>query len=149
MMSIDTSDMLWWQPCAHCRGNFSKFPGGFCEWCGNTGEVAEDISPVVTLVHNLVIAGALFVAFRAGDNHGFHMGEDSSQCTCQWSPNVHGEAYKGATRCEQELLYEDDGHDDECAHCDYGCSECSPLVASGPNGCTCGFNGDCNCRFVP
>ena len=63
----------------------------------------------------------------------------------------------------------DDGHDDdeiddECAHCDYGCCACTPQIEcpgcdacdrdgyiemDGPNGCTCGFNGDCNCRFVP
>lgn len=44
---------------------------------------------------------------------------------------------------------DDDGDEDECPFCDYGCSACSPFVAAGPNGCTCGFNGDCNCSEPP
>ena len=68
------------------------------------------MSELATLGSNLAIAGALCAAFRAGDNFGFHMGADESQCTCQWSPNTHGEAYRGATRCEQEE-YEDEAID--------------------------------------
>ena len=84
---------------------------------------------LLTLAANLAVAGALCAAFRAGDNFGFHMGSDESQCTCQWRPNVHGEPYRGSTRCEQDVLDEQDDHyDDDCPHCDYGCSSCSPLI---------------------
>lgn len=60
--------------------------------------------------------------------------------------------------------YEDEDDAEDCPHCDFGCSECDPNVegglqfpdtgewplnpTAGPNGCTCGFNGDCNCPFV-
>lgn len=87
--------------------------------------VAFDVSALATLAHNLATAGGMSAMFRAGDNHGFHMGEDSSQCTCQWAPNLHGEAYRGFTRCEQDEADDDyyarraeldiddyDGHDD-------------------------------------
>lgn len=53
-----------------------------------------------TLAHNLAMAGGLCASFRAGDNFGFHMGSDESQCTCQWAPG-HGMPYAGAPRCEQ------------------------------------------------
>lgn len=65
------------------------------------------------LGYNLAIGGALCAAFRAGDNFGFHMGSDDSQCTCQWRPNVNGDPYRGSTRCEQDDRTDDD--DDECA----------------------------------
>lgn len=79
-----------------------------------------DVSALATLAHNLALAGFGAAMFRAGDNHGFHMGEDSSQCTCQWSPNVDGEPYEGSTRCE----FEDDGLDD---HSDCECTGADPL----------------------
>lgn len=70
-----------------------------------------------TLAYNLKWAGALCASFKAGDNFGFHMGEDSSQCTCQWSPGA-GVPYVGWTRCEQvyELAHEA-GYPDACDVC--------------------------------
>jgi hypothetical protein len=59
-----------------------------------------------TLAANLKVVGFGATLFRAGDNFGFHMGSDESQCTCQWSPNVNGEPYVGSTRCEQDVLDE-------------------------------------------
>lgn len=81
------------------------------------------------LASNLSVAGALCAAFRAGDNFGFHMGSDESQCTCQWSPNVNGEAYRGSTRCAQDVLDDPEDWNTDCLHCEgYGCSSCNPLV---------------------
>lgn len=78
---------------------------------------------ILCLAANLAMAGALCAAFRAGDNFGFHMGSDESQCACQWSPNTHGEAYRGATRCEQEQLDDPEDWNTDCRHCEgYGCS---------------------------
>jgi hypothetical protein len=59
-----------------------------------------------TLGENLRVIGALFASFRAGDNFGFHMGADETQCTCQWSPGS-GEPYRQPNRCEQERAVED------------------------------------------
>jgi hypothetical protein len=70
-----------------------------------------------TLAANLAIAGGLYASFRAGDNFGFHMGSDETQCTCQWSPG-HDEPYRGASRCEQELIHEDDDPDDHFGELD-------------------------------
>jgi hypothetical protein len=68
------------------------------------------------LGRNMAVVGALFAAFRAGDNFGFHMGSDETQCTCQWSP-CSGLPYRGSTVCEQEHMYEAD----ERYHvCNYG-----------------------------
>lgn len=50
------------------------------------------------LGHNFSMLGGAFTSYRAGDNRGFHMGEDSGQCTCQWQPGT-GKAYVGATPC--------------------------------------------------
>lgn len=88
---------------------------------------------MICLARNISVGAALFAAFRAGDNFGFHMGSDETQCTCQWAPGA-GEPYHKSTRCEQEQIYE-------------GCDDYE-TPATGPNGCTCGFNGDCNCPFV-
>lgn len=84
-------------------------------------------------VRNLAVVGGLFASFRAGDNFGFHMGaEESSQCTCQWSPG-YGVPYKGATRCEQDELddreYNDTVYGDE-ARDDY--LDLYPEMASDP-----------------
>lgn len=76
-------------------------------WCPLC-ELHARLASLVTLAHNLAVAAFGAAMFRAGDNHGFHMGSDESQCTCQWSPNVHGEAYRGSTRCEQDV--EDDDY---------------------------------------
>lgn len=54
-----------------------------------------------TLGENLRIAAFGAAMFKAGDNFGFHMSEDSSQCTCQWSPG-RGVPYVGPTRCESD-----------------------------------------------
>lgn len=118
--------------------------------------VAIDISPLGTLAHNLSIVGALFASFRAGDSFGFHMGADESQCTCQWSPG-HGEPYRGLTRCEQDEVYDPDDPLGCCARHTWGDELHDPWCdggqdnppTPGPNGCTCGNNGDCNCSFVP
>ena len=101
---------------------------------------------VWTLVHNLAVAGFGATMFRAGDNHGFHMGADEMQCTCQWSPG-YGDPYKGATRCEQDEFYEDD-FDRTCDRYDDGDYYVDDIPVAGPNGCVCGSNGDCNCPFV-
>jgi hypothetical protein len=90
-----------------------------------------EVGWLATLVHNLSVAAFGAAMFRAGDNFGFHMGEDQSQCECQWTPG-RGEPYRGARRCESD-----------CDDYDYDYSS----DADGPNGCTCGFNGDCNCPY--
>lgn len=83
-----------------------------------------------TLGHNFAAIGALFASFRAGDNYGFHMGEDSAQCGCQWYPSS-GKPYVGATACENDPDPADpDDDSDECQHCDYGCESCDPNVAA-------------------
>lgn len=97
------------------------------------------------LGENLRIAAFGAVMFKAGDNFGFHMGSDDfSQCTCQWSPG-RGEPYRKSNRCEQEEIYDErnDYPDDDDAG-----EWPDNLPVTGPNGCTCGNNGDCNCRFV-
>lgn len=67
----------------------------------NDGE--ELLDRMRTLASNLAIAAFGAAMFKAGDNFGFHMGqEEYGQCTCQWSPNIHGEPYRGSTRCEQD-----------------------------------------------
>lgn len=71
--------------------------------------------PLFILAHNLAVIGALFASFRAGDNFGFHMGADESQCTCQWAPS-RGVPYRGMSRCEQEILFdESDVYDEQLA----------------------------------
>jgi hypothetical protein len=112
-----------------------------------------------TLAENLRIAAFGAAMFKAGDNFGFHMGEDSSQCTCQWTPG-RGVPYQGFTRCEQDDATVDEFEDDTPLGCcprntwgdefhDPGCSEAfDPYAVPGSNGCTCGHNGDCNCPFV-
>lgn len=67
------------------------------------------------LASNLEIAGALCASFRAGDNFGFHMGSDESQCTCQWAPG-HGTPYKGWTRCEQDPFDEIEDYEDRSGY---------------------------------
>ena len=114
--------------------------------------VGWEVGWSATLAHNLAVAGFGAAMFRAGDNFGFHMGEDSSQCTCQWSPG-RGVPYVGSQRCEHER-YDDDFYDqepddpDELDDYDPEGEWPDNLAAAGPNGCTCGFNGDCNCPFV-
>lgn len=66
------------------------------------------------LAANLRIVGALFASFRAGDNYGFHMGEDSSQCDCQWRPGS-GEPYRVAERCAYEYQASEDARDERDA----------------------------------
>lgn len=47
--------------------------------------------------------------------------------------------------------YEDPRDDTTCPHGEdtpNDCPTCTPDEVPGPNGCTCGFNGDCNCPFV-
>lgn len=101
------------------------------------------------LAHNLAVAGFGALMWRSGDNHGFHMGSDESQCTCQWAPG-RGEQYRPSSRCEQEEYYDEpevelDDFDDAGEWPDN-----LPIDGTaGPNGCTCGFNGDRNCRFIP
>lgn len=50
-----------------CGGNPGRFPEGFCEDCGNTGEVAaEPMCSLYTLAHNLAMAGGLCESFSKG-----------------------------------------------------------------------------------
>ena len=89
----------------------------------NTVIVGWEVGWQATLAHNLATIGGLFAAFRAGDNFGFHMGEDQGQCTCQWSPG-RGVPYVGVTRCEHDdepelgccprNTWGDELHDPEC-----------------------------------
>lgn len=80
-----------------------------------------------TLAHNLSVAGFGALMWRSGDNHGFHMGADESQCTCQWAPG-RGEPYRPSSRCEQE----DDSEDDQRAGCVLGerCLAADPFHTS-------------------
>lgn len=82
---------------------------------------------MLTLAHNLSVAGFGALMFKAGDNHGFHMGADESQCTCQWAPG-RGEPYRPSSRCEQE----DDSEDDQRAGCVLGerCLAADPFHTS-------------------
>lgn len=134
------ADTTYLYQCTSCGKGTA--PAGSCRHCGCPSEVDGSYTRrrakpkndrLLTLGHNIAVVGGLFVAFRAGDNFGFHMGEDSSQCTCQWSPG-RGLPYAGPTRCESD-----------CDDYDYGAERV--LYALGPNGCTCGHNGDCNCPF--
>jgi hypothetical protein len=88
-LSIVT-DILWWNECPRCQGDRGRNePGGFCETCCATGEVAEELSELATFAHNLAIGAALCEAhYRALDEaedhrlyheHGYRME------TC-WSP---------------------------------------------------------------
>lgn len=90
--------------------------GGSCRGCGAPSLVEEvptrriarpPAEWMLTLAHNLAVAGFGALMFRAGDNFGFHMGSDETQCTCQWSPGVE-EPYRSASLCEQDDRYEDD-----------------------------------------
>lgn len=98
--------------CRHCKGSgWSPWNhGSYCSICEGSGIGWFDRSRLFTLAHNLAVVGALFASFRAGDNFGFHMGSDETQCTCQWSPG-RGEPYRGSTRCEQDAFYDDDWQD--------------------------------------
>jgi hypothetical protein len=98
------TDVLLFKTCGTCGGAGERFVYTDRDWCGDcggAGEVAIDMSPAVTFFFNVSVAAGLFVAFRAGDNFGFHMGSDESQCTCQWSP-TRGVPFQPSTRCEQE-----------------------------------------------
>lgn len=61
---------------------------------------------IATLVHNLAVAGFGALMFHAGDNFGFHMGADESQCTCQWAPG-RGGPYRAPSWCEQDAADDD------------------------------------------
>lgn len=109
----------------HGHGYSEPFCSQYCQLCAlNSG-----LASLRTIARNLRDAAGLCAAFRAGDNFGFHMGSDESQCTCQWSPNTRGEAYVGSTRCEHDVLDDPEDRNTDCRHCEgYGCSSCNPLV---------------------
>lgn len=59
------------------------------------------------------------------------------------------DSWKLATppECDEADPNEHRHGDEECA-CDECTSDRQSYGELGPNGCTCGFNGDCNCPFV-
>lgn len=78
----------FWIDCS-CGGRFGKFPGGLCEECGNTGEVAaEPMCSLYTLAHNLAIAAALCRAHEIGRLYG----EDEDARYTGWAPGTGREA---------------------------------------------------------
>ena len=82
-----------------------------CDWYRRVSHAGADCDMherLATLAHNLAVAAFGAAMFKAGDNYGFHMGSDESQCTCQWAPG-RGEPYRGATRCEQDEIYDESG----------------------------------------
>lgn len=66
--SIVANDPIWIR-CPQCKGDKQR-QQPLCEDCCNTGEVAEDISWLATLAHNLAIAGGLELAFVLGSRRG-------------------------------------------------------------------------------
>lgn len=132
--------------CGTCSYTMREHGRPWCIWCER-----DLLSMATTLARNLSVAGFGALMFKAGDTYGFHMGGDGSydsnaeQCTCQWRPGT-GEPYRPRSRCEHDNDdYEYDEPEVELDDLD----EYDPPAVAGPNGCTCGFNGDCNCRFVP
>ncbi len=129
--------LLYWRP---ARSVDEVRSADACQRIDGQSYVGFDVSALATLVHNVASAAFGAAMFRAGDNYGFHMGEDSSQCTCQWAPG-RGVPYGGSTRRDRDNRYDDWNQDDDD-------DEWPAPLAQGPNGCTCGYNGDCNCPFT-
>ena len=95
---IDFESALIFFDCTRCNGNFSQFPGGFCEDCNNAGEWPYYLG---TLFANIAAAGALQAMFNAGHKRGYWEcpGDQTEESldwdhieANTWRPNVTGKA---------------------------------------------------------